>query len=211
MKITCAREPLLAAVQIVNQAISPRATRIILRNIKATANGGMLTLLGTDNEVSIRYDIENVVVDRPGEAIFPNGHLIPILRESRDEQLEIEATDSKFSIQGFSSEFEMPNEAVKDFPDVDVDASDDYTALTSGAFRLMNRRSTFAASDSEEKYATGGVLWEVADGKIKLVATDTRKLSVCETKTDKFFPTDPSITHLIQVRAMNLLEKNSWS
>ncbi|HEX4613400.1 MAG TPA: hypothetical protein VH092_34780, partial [Urbifossiella sp.] len=71
MKVTCQRDGLLTACSLVQAAVAARTTKPILSNVKATAQGDGLTLVATDTEVGIRYELRGILVGRPGSAILP--------------------------------------------------------------------------------------------------------------------------------------------
>ena len=71
MKVTCQRDGLLTACQLVAVAVAARTTKPILSNVKAVAHDDALTLMATDLEVGIRYELRGVKVGRAGSAILP--------------------------------------------------------------------------------------------------------------------------------------------
>jgi DNA polymerase-3 subunit beta len=177
MKATCHREGLLAACQLVSKALPARDVKPILHNLKAVATDSRCTLMATDMEVGIRLDVLGLMVEEPGEAILPAAKLIQILRESRDEQLSIDADPSACLIRGPSLEFEMPSEDPGQFPDLPTFAEDRYHEITAGSLRDMIRRTLFAVADDATRYSMSGVLWDLEDATAKLVATDGRRLA----------------------------------
>jgi len=208
MIIQCQREGLLAGCQVVGAAVAARSPKTILMSIKAIAEAGRLTLMANDLEVGIRFEIQGVHVEETGEAILPIGKLTSILRESSDSELTIDADERRCRVNTTTSEFEMPSEDPAGFPDVPAFGDAEYHELTAGVLRLMIRRTAFAAAKQDTKYAITGILWEVVDGRMRLVATDTRRLAMCTgatTATAKTEAGGPS--HLVPVKAMGLLER----
>ena len=61
--------------------------------LKAIAEADRLTLVATDLEVGIRYELVGVRVEEPGEAIFPINRLLSILRESPANDIAIDADE----------------------------------------------------------------------------------------------------------------------
>jgi DNA polymerase-3 subunit beta len=209
MKAVCHREGLLAACQLASAAIPARDVKPILRNLKAIAGDGRCTLMATDMEVGIRLDVCGLTIQEPGEAILPAAKLVAILRECRDDELNIEADPSACMVRGPSIEFEMPSEDPAQFPDLPTFAEDKYHEISAGSLREMIRRTVFAAADETARYSMTGVLWELEDGTAKLVATDGRRLALTQGVatghgghgTRGQMPVVPS-------KAMNLLERN---
>jgi DNA polymerase-3 subunit beta len=209
MRAVCHREGLLSACQLASAAIPARDVKPILKNLKAIANDGRCTLMATDMEVGIRLDVQGLTIQEPGEAILPASKLIAILRESRDDELSIEADPSACLVRGLSLEFEMPSEDPAAFPDLPTFAEDRYHAISAGSLREMIRRTVFAAADETARYSMTGVLWELEDGTAKLVATDGRRLALSQgVATAHGGHTTKGQMPVVPTKAMNLLERN---
>lgn len=176
-------------------------------SIKAIAQADRLTLIATDLEVGIRYELVGVRVEEPGEAIFPINRLVSILRESPDSELAIDADERRCKVSTSTSEFEMPSEDPSGFPDVPSFEGAKYHELTAGVLRSMIRRTSFAAAKQDTKYAITGILWEVEDKKLRLVATDTRRLAMATGPTTVSAAVEKGQSHLVPVKAVSLLER----
>jgi len=208
MIIDCQRDGLLAGCQLVGAAVAARTPRTILQNIKAIAEAERLTLMATDMEVGIRYEITGVRVKQTGEAILPIGKLTSILRETPDSEVSIDADERRCQVNTTVSEYEMPSEDPSGFPDVPAFDDSSYHELTAGVLRSMIRRTSFAAAKQDTKYAITGILWEVEDKKVRMVATDTRRLAMCLGPTTASAAGDTKgQSHLVPVKAMVLLER----
>jgi DNA polymerase III subunit beta len=209
MIIHCQRDGLLAACQLVGAAVAVRTPKTILMSIKAVAEADRLTLIGTDLEVGMRYDLIGVRVEEPGEAILPVSRLASILRETPDSELAIDADDRRCQVNTKGSEYEMPSEDPSGFPDVPAFGDGPHHELTAGVLRRMIRRTSFAAAKQDTKYAITGILWEVEDKKVRLVATDTRRLAMAIGPTTVAAASDAKgQSHLVPVKAMSLLERS---
>src|SRR5258708_11435462 len=95
MKVICPREGLLAASQLAAVAVAVREKKPILRNFKAIAEEGRFTLMATDLEIGIRHEMRSLQILNAGEAMLPAGKLVDILRQATDDELTIEADESK--------------------------------------------------------------------------------------------------------------------
>jgi DNA polymerase-3 subunit beta len=81
MKITCNREKMLHAFQTVAAIAPARSPKPILQNVKLEVTKDKATLMATDLEVGIRYEVTGVETDTPGAAVLPVGRFGSILRE----------------------------------------------------------------------------------------------------------------------------------
>src|SRR5947208_3250981 len=116
MKALCRREGLLAACQLASAAIPSRDVKPILKNLKAVAGDGRCTLMATDLEIGVRLDVQGLTIEEAGEAILPAAKLVAILREARDDELQIDANDQACIVRGRTLEFEMPSDDPAQFP-----------------------------------------------------------------------------------------------
>lgn len=211
MKVTCQRDGLLTACQLVSAAVAARTTKPILSNVKATAEGDGLTLVANDTEVGIRYELRGIQVNRGGAAILPIAQLTQILRESTDADISLDADDNGTKVKVGTSRFEMPGYPVDEFPDLPAfDDGGRYHEITAGELRKMIRRTAFAADKKDStRFALSGVLWE-AEGKVaRLVATDSKRLAVCEGPATLYGPPEATKgSHLVPAKTMALLERN---
>jgi DNA polymerase-3 subunit beta len=209
MRADCDRESFLSACQLVSAAVSSRDVKPILRNFKIIAEGDRCTLMATDLELGIRFDVQNLIIQDPGEAILPAARLIAILREARDTRLSIEADSTSCVIRGASLEFEMPGEDPAQFPDIPIFADEKYHEISAGSLRDMVRRTIFATADETARYSMTGVLWEVDEDTIRLVATDGRRLALAQgTATAQGGHTTKGHAPVVPTKAMSLLERN---
>jgi DNA polymerase-3 subunit beta len=209
MKAVCHREGLLAAFQLASVAIPAREVKPILRNVKAIAADGRCTLMATDLELGIRLEVRGLEVEEPGEAILPAAKFLSILREAQAEEVVISADVTACTVSGPGMEFEMASEDPAHFPDLPNFTEDKYHEIEASVLREMIRCTVFAAAVESPRYSTIGVLWELDDGKARLVATDGKRLALTDgTAAAHGGHTTQGQTPVVPTKAMNLLERN---
>jgi DNA polymerase-3 subunit beta len=209
MKARFHREGLLSAVQLASVAVASRDVKPILRNLKIITEESGCTLMATDLELGIRLEVRGIKIEEPGEAILPASRTLAILRESDDEELFLEASAQRATVQGERNEFEMPSEEPGNFPDVPGFSEESYHEVKAGLLRTMIRRTIFAAASENTRYAVTGVLWELEDNQAKLVATDGRRMAVVtgEAQAHGGHATKEQMP-VVPTKAMSLLERN---
>jgi DNA polymerase-3 subunit beta len=213
MKITCQRDSLLMACQLVSAAVPTHTTIPALKNIKATAHDDALLLVAYDptQGVGIRYELRGVTVARAGACILPKDQLIQILRESGVPDIQLDAGKDAITAKA-GGRYEMLSLDVDEFPDIPAfDDGGRYHEVQAGTLRTLIKRTAFAADkkDVTARFALTGVLWE-AEGKMtRLVATDTKRLAVCEGPATVYGPADTvKAVHLVPLKAVGILERN---
>ena len=211
MKIVCHREGLLSACQLASAAVASKDVKPVLRNIKAIVDNDRCTLMATDLELGLRLEVLGIKVEEPGDALWPTGRLISILRESTDEEMTIEAGQDACVVKGNTNEFDMPGEDTSAFPDVPAFAEEKYHEVTAGVLRDMIKRTILAAAtEGQVRFgATTGVLWELEEDRITLVATDGRRLALSQgVATPYGGHTTKGQWPVVPSKAMNLLDRN---
>jgi DNA polymerase III subunit beta len=177
MKITCNREKLAHAFQLAASVAQPRSPKEVLQNVKIEASGDRVTLMATDMETGIRIDVDGVEVQTPGKALLHVGRVGMILRESSDDQLEIETDGTLNRIKGQHSEFKLPSVNPDEFPTVVSFEEEKYHEIAARLFREMVRRTAFATDPDSSRFALGGVLLELNGEDVLAVGTDGRRLA----------------------------------
>ena len=208
MKVTCNREELSSAFQMVTAVVPARSPKPLLLNVKLSAGSNETVLLATDLEVGIRCKVQGVETQKPGEVILPTARMVAILRESTDPVLRIESDGSQTQISGERSRFKLPTEAPEQFPDVPDFAEEKYHNVAGPLLRSMIRRTIFATDVESTRYALNGLLVELEGNRISLIGTDGRRLAVMRGSatavsghsTKEFTPVVPS-------KAMSLVER----
>ncbi len=180
MKIICDREKLWTAFQTAAAVAPTRSPKPILRNVKLDADNQTVILTATDMEVGIRIEVTGVEVESPGSILVPVDRFGPILRESSDEKLVIEADSHGVHVRGDHSEFKLPGENPDEFPQVAAFEEEKYHELPSRLLRELIRRTLFATDNESARYALGGILLEFEGDKVTAVGTDGRRLAKME-------------------------------
>jgi DNA polymerase-3 subunit beta len=194
---------------LVGSAIGTREIKPILRNMKAIAQPDRFMLMATDLEVGIRHELRGLRVEAPGEAILPAARMQSILREATDVDLTVEVDDSKILVHGAVNEYEMAGENPEEFPDIAEFDDEKYYEVPVGALRTMVSRTVFAAAKESGKFAMTGVLWEVEGKHLRLVATDSKRLSLTIGPVTGHGAGDTKgLSHLVPSKAMTLLDRH---
>jgi DNA polymerase-3 subunit beta len=208
MKVICDRAALAEAVNVVAGVVASRTPTPVLTCVKLTCRDGQLTLAATDLEVGVRLSVDQVDVQKDGEALIPADKLTQIVRACDDPTLTIETKDHTALIKGAHSRFTVfgydPKEApaVREFKDAKVDCE-----VEAGTLRTLISRTLFAAAAEHSRYAINGVLFERDGKRLRLVATDGRRLAVAKGECKPGSGAPPKSTCIVPTKALNLIHK----
>jgi DNA polymerase-3 subunit beta len=209
MKLQCPRGLLSSAFQAVSGVVPSRTPREILKKVKLQLTDGQAILIGTDQEVGVRYQIPEVQTDSAGEVLLPVQRTMAILREVQDDVIGIEVSEEAIWIRAGQSEFRLSAEDPAEFPDVPPFSAEKVFVVPERELKEGIQRTLFAADVESTRYALGGVLLDISPESLTLAATDSRRLAVyrmscsSEASTDEL-PEQP----VIPSKAMSLIERS---
>lgn len=179
MRIRIERDQIADAVAWVLRSVGSKATLPVLGGILFDAGDGKVTLSGTDLEIAARAQIE-AQIDEPGRAVLPGRILNEIVRSLPEGAVRIEADASQGKILAGAAEFTLRVLPHEDFPVLPTLDDAVTGVLDAKQFLQAVNQVVRAASHDEARPILTGVLVEVAEGKLTLVATDSYRLAVRE-------------------------------
>ena len=180
MKLKCDREEILQGLQMVQSIVSSRATLPILSNVLIEAGDEELTLTTTDLEVGMRKKIK-ATVTKKGAITLPAKRLLAILRELPVSEMTMEATDQReIVIKYDSSYFRVLGLPKDDFPPLPDFLKHRSLKTPQQPFSDLIRKTHYAISTDESRYVLNGLHLIFSKGRILGVATDGRRLALCE-------------------------------
>lgn len=174
LKIT--RQNLHSGLAAVSASIPTKTTLPVLSNVLIEADGKSVWISGTDLDVSLRVKVPAEVAQGGGITV-PGRKLQEITRELPDEpvemrvrghQLEIGCGNSRFKLNGLASE-EFPN-----FPAIDFEEG---WTVSEASLRMLIQSTAFAVSNEESRPILNGVLWEIEESRMSMVATNGHRLA----------------------------------
>jgi len=207
MRANFNRAALAEALSLLTSVVPSRTPKPILRCVQITAGKKDVRICATDLEVGINYIISEVQVDEPGEVIIPADRLAAIVRESIDEVLVLESTEATCEIKGADSHFTIYGHEPGQYPAVpDFDGD---TEIKVGLANLQAgiEQCLFATAKESSRYAINGILWEIKDKKLTLVATDGRRLARCRVSLASSTKGQAPPNLIVPGKAMSLLDK----
>lgn len=205
MKCICDRVALLEALSATSSVAAARTPKPILQCVRLTAAKDALTVTAYDQEVGLRQHVRQIDVTKTGESLVNCERLLAIVRESADETLAFETKDDILHIRGADSHFQVIGQSAREFPPVpDMEGDADFSVKV-GVLREAVGQTLFAAARENTRYAINGVLWEKKGKKLLMVATDGRRLAMCDASLEKSVGDEASA--IVPTKALSLIMK----
>jgi DNA polymerase-3 subunit beta len=199
MKFTCDRSALVDKLGVLARGVSTRSALPVLSGILLQAGEGRLDLFSTDMELSLKATLQTPV-ERDGEIVVPARLFSDVVRNLADEDVAIEAGEAAVKVSCGRAAFSLNSWAAADFPQTS-------TFDMTGAFKVgrdpfvetLNKVGRAASRDESRPILTG-VLITIMGDTLKMVATDSYRLAVKETKLDHALETE--VQAIVPVKAL---------
>lgn len=185
MKISLSTSEFLAQLQTVTRVASTRAAVQALSGVKISVAAESAELLATDMEIGLRVPLQ-ADTERPGEVVLPARLLLDVVRALPHDRvtLELRAAEQDVELISGPATFHLRTLRVEDFPALPTASSDTQVALPAEAFVQTVSRVARSASRDETRPILTGILIAAAEQELRMVATDSYRLSVKQTKLE---------------------------
>ncbi|MBE0447107.1 MAG: DNA polymerase III subunit beta [Actinobacteria bacterium] len=186
MRVSLNQADLNSALQIVQKAVSSRSILPILSGVLFDVGEDFIDLYTTDLEMSIKYRLP-VKADSGGSVIVPARLLGDIVKNLPDARIDLRGDENHGSIDFTcgSSSFNIKvfsPEGFPQFPDMQKEVS----ISVSGKDLVESIRQVVrAVSKDETRPVLTGVLMIIEEGRLKMVATDSYRLSIREMEVER--------------------------
>jgi DNA polymerase-3 subunit beta len=206
MKVTVLQENLAHGLSIVSRAVAPRSTLPVLGNILVATDEGRLRLSATNLEMGITCWIGAKIEDE-GSTTVPARTFTDLVSTLTDKQVEMNLSirTQTLNLRCGASNTDIKCIDSQEFPPMPVADPEHGLQINVADLKDMIRQVVFAASTDEARPILTGVLMEVTDNQITLVAADGFRLSV--RKAELSSPVSTAIKAVIPARALSELAR----
>jgi len=202
MKFIINREELLLPLQQIVSVIEKRQTMPILSNVLIVIEDNQLILTGTDLEIQIIAKIniardgvyaENlpgagsaIATATPGSITVPARKFLDICRLlPNGAEIKFEQQDDKVKIASSRSRFSLSCLPADNYPEFAESELENHLFINAGKFKKALDKTVFCMANQDVRYYLNGLLFNVSNSKLKLVASDGHRLSIYEDNLDQ--------------------------
>jgi DNA polymerase-3 subunit beta len=199
MRFTCDRSALVDKLAILARGVSTRSALPVLSGIMLQAAEGRLDLYSTDMELSIKASL-TTSIERDGEIVVPARLFSDVIRNLPDDQVVVEAGEAAVKVSAGRAEFSLNAWSASDFPQTSTfDTTGSFVVGREPFAETLNKVGRGASRDETRPILTG-VLLTILGDTLKMVATDSYRLAVKETKLDHTLATE--VQAIVPVKAL---------
>ncbi len=189
MKISLERDVLLAQLQTVSRVASTRSAIQALSGVQLAAAQSGSELRATDMDVGLRVPLE-AEVTREGSVVLPARLVLDVVRSlpAQSVSLELRSAEQDVELVSGNATFHIRTLRSDDFPPFPEPDPDSAIELPAAAFVETALKVAGSASRDETRPVLTGILVSASDRELRMVATDSYRLSVKETTLETALP-----------------------
>lgn len=180
MKVTISQSALSKSVSQVAKCVSKNATLPILSGILLSATSGVLSLRSSDMDTSIRTS-SPANVEEEGDTVVSGKVLESIVRSLPDSAVSISTNGNTALVTCGRTSYRLNTLDPKDFPSFPEAAPDEVVELPVSTLSEMASSVARCVSKDQARPVLGCVQVAVDGDLLRLVATDSYRLMVCDT------------------------------
>jgi len=206
VKLETSSQELLAQLQTATRVASTRSAVQALSGVQLVATSTGAELRATDMEVGLRVPLTGEVV-REGEVVLPARLLLDVARQlpAGNVTLELRPAEQDVEVVSGPARFHLRTLRSEDFPNLPEPGGDQVVTMPAAAFVETIAKVARSASRDETRPILTGILVSAQGAELKMVATDSYRLSVKETTLDP--PIDGGFEANVPARALQELER----
>jgi DNA polymerase-3 subunit beta len=180
MKFTISREKLQEGLQAVTAAVPAKTTLPVLANLLVETTDRGIRFSATDLDIAVSTEV-SADVETPGAITIPAKKLSEIARELPPSPVKIAATgEQRVSLECGRSKFKLLGLPRDEFPTFPQVRFNDSWRVKSGELQKLISHTAFAVSTEESRPILNGVLWELREERMRMVATNGHRLAKME-------------------------------
>lgn len=186
MQIRCPKDVLLEKLQLVLKTVTTKSVMPVLAGIRIKTTGsGNVELASTDMELSLRLTVA-AQVEGEGASVVPARLLTDVVRSlpAGEVVMDINPDEQMAEVRAGTASFRINCLPAADFPRLPEMPGDDSFELQAAPLTQTIATVARAASRDETRPVLMGVLVSFNRENIRMVATDSYRLSIMETKVE---------------------------
>jgi DNA polymerase III subunit beta len=209
MKLSVSRDAFLARLGVAARGVSTRSSIQTLSGVRIGEEGGALELQATDMEIGIRVKVDAEVESAANPIVLPGRLLLDVVRSLPNDDLALEYRSQTQDVEIVSgtAKFHLRTLPTEDFPKLPTAGDAPSLKVPAPAFIETVGRVGRAASRDEARPHLTGVLVSAGGNELRMVATDSYRLAVKETKLEQPLATEAPLELNVPVRALQELTR----
>lgn len=203
MKFTCEKSTLQEGISTAQKAVTGKSTMPILNGILIKTHNNELIITGSDIDLSIETKVKANVIDE-GSIVIDARLFGEIIRKLPNDEIHINTTsNNSIEILCQKSRFTLIHMNAEDFPELPNINENMMFSIPEKILKAMIKGTIFATAQDETRPILTGILFEIKNRKLNLVALDGYRLALKSENLD----TDNIINAVIPAKTLSEVSK----
>ncbi|GAB4275729.1 MAG: DNA polymerase III subunit beta [Methylomicrobium sp.] len=180
MTFIIGRDQILTPLQQIVSVIEKRQTMPILSNVLLVFRDNRLQMTGTDLEIRI---VSEIVIENSefAEITIPARKFLDICRLlPGGAEIKLEIDQDKVKVASGRSRFLLSTLPADNYPEFSETEFERRFTINAGLLKKALEKTVFCMANQDVRYYLNGLLLNISNNRIKLVASDGHRLSVFE-------------------------------
>jgi len=207
MKIEVNREILAKGLNWVQNVVEKRSTMPVLSHALFRASKDDLEIVATNLQLVVEGHVE-ASVEKEGGVSLNAKRMHDIVRALPPGRITISVDEkNRAEIKGERGTFHLMGLAESEFPPLPEYKKTSFVEVKANILKDMVEKTIFAASMEETRYNLEGILLQVIDGKLRMVATDGHRLCLVDREVENAGKLDLANGLILPRKGLNELRK----
>ena len=203
MKFSCNTQALGEAVMNVSRAVSGKSALPALEGILIATDGDKIILSGYDLEIAIKTTVRATVAEE-GCAVLSAKLFGEMIRKADSESITLSVDEKQAAvITAGNSKFSIMAIDANDYPELPAISDNRSIEIDCEMLKSMVEQTIFAVSTSETRPVHTGILFEIEDENLRLIAVDGYRLAIRNEKINN----TGSMRFIIPAKTLNEILK----
>ena len=176
MQFTIGQSEFIEALSAVANIVPARTPLPIIGNLLLAAENDELALSATDLDLSVTIRAR-AKVETGGRVTLPARKLSDMIRALPPSPVRVRGQAEHVTVDCESSQFRVHGLPAEDFPTFPSLGFEDGLRVPAGTIERLATHTSFAASSEDTRPILNGVLWEILDERMQMVATNGHRLA----------------------------------
>lgn len=178
MKFICDTQTFSEGITNVQRAVSNKATLPALEGILIATDTDKIILSGYDLDIAIKTTIDTNVITEG--CVVVNARLLgEIVKKAQTDTISVEVDDKMImTIRSGACAFTIVAIDANEYPELPTIDEKDSIEIESDMLKKMVSDTIFSVSTSDEKPVHTGILFEIKEDNIRLVAVDSSRFAI---------------------------------
>lgn len=181
MKFIINKEEMYGVLQKVLGPTTTKQNFPIFNSVLITSQDNKLKLVTTDLDITIIAFVD-AKVEKQGQIAVPMNRLLSIVKEFPPCDILVEKVNNNLLIRCEKIEFKITTVNAEDFPKIEEQQKTTFIRINPEILEETIKLTSFCVGQEDVKYVLNGILFEIYEDNLRLVATDGKRLAFIQKK-----------------------------